>query len=39
VKKVKVVGMGGCNLDYLASVAEFPKPDEKLRTEKLEVSW
>ncbi|KAF5842011.1 Ribokinase-like protein [Dunaliella salina] len=36
-QKIKVVGMGGCNLDYLASVAEFPKPDDKLRTEKLEV--
>jgi hypothetical protein len=29
--------MGGCGVDYLASVAAFPKPDEKLRSEKLEV--
>ena len=33
----KIVGMGGCNVDYLASIASFPKPDDKLRTEKLEV--
>jgi hypothetical protein len=34
---VKVVGMGSCGVDYLASVAEYPRPDEKLRTEQLEV--
>eukprot|EP00798_Chlamydomonas_sp_ICE-L_P024090 gene24090-9664_t len=33
----KVVGMGSCGVDYLASIAQFPKPDDKLRTEKLEV--
>jgi len=33
----KVVGMGSCGLDYLAQVAAFPQPDEKLRTERLEV--
>ena len=33
----KVVGMGSCGLDYLAAVAAFPKPDEKLRTTALEV--
>jgi hypothetical protein len=32
-----VVGVGGCGLDYLAAVATYPKPDEKLRTTKLEV--
>lgn len=37
-KNVKVVGVGGCGVDYLASVAAYPRPDEKLRTEKLEVS-
>ncbi len=33
----KVAGMGSCGLDYLAAVAAFPKPDEKLRTTALEV--
>ncbi len=33
----KVVGMGSCGVDYLASVSAFPKPDEKVRSEKLEV--
>ena len=36
--KDKVVGLGGVGLDYLAQVAAFPKPDQKLRTEKMEVS-
>lgn len=35
--KPKVVGLGSVGLDYLAQVARFPKPDEKLRTEKMEV--
>ena len=34
---VKVVGMGSCGLDYLAQVAAFPEPDDKLRTTALEV--
>jgi hypothetical protein len=29
--------MGSLGVDYLASVAEYPKPDQKLRTESLEV--
>ncbi|KAG2501376.1 hypothetical protein HYH03_001164 [Edaphochlamys debaryana] len=29
--------MGSCGVDYLASVAAYPRPDEKLRTEKLET--
>jgi sugar/nucleoside kinase (ribokinase family) len=33
----KVVGMGSAGLDYLAQVAEYPRPDEKLRTERLEL--
>lgn len=33
----KVVGLGSLGMDYLAQVAKFPKPDEKLRTESLEV--
>ena len=37
-EKAKVVGLGGVGLDYLAQVAAFPKPDEKLRTEKMEVN-
>lgn len=37
-KPIKVVGMGGCAVDYLASVAAYPKPDQKLRSETLEVS-
>ncbi|KAG2424569.1 hypothetical protein HXX76_014449 [Chlamydomonas incerta] len=36
-KRIKVVGMGSCGVDYLASVAAFPRPDEKLRTETLET--
>lgn len=36
-KPIKVVGFGGCGVDYMASVAAFPRPDDKLRTEKLEV--
>ena len=35
--KPKVVGLGSVGVDYLAQVARFPKPDEKLRTEKMEV--
>ncbi|GLC72810.1 hypothetical protein PLESTF_001295700 [Pleodorina starrii] len=36
-QRIKVVGMGSCGVDYLASVAAYPRPDEKLRTEKLET--
>ncbi|GIM06443.1 hypothetical protein Vretimale_10760 [Volvox reticuliferus] len=36
-RRIKVVGMGSCGVDYLASVAAYPRPDEKLRTEKLET--
>lgn len=36
-KPLKVVGVGSCGVDYLASVASYPRPDEKLRTEQLEV--
>ena len=32
-----MVGLGSCGLDYLAQVAAFPQPDDKLRTERLEV--
>eukprot|EP00884_Botryococcus_braunii_P008294 jgi/Botrbrau1/17466/Bobra.0054s0053.1 len=35
--KTKVIGMGSCGLDYLAQVASFPSPDDKLRTERLET--
>lgn len=35
--RIKVVGCGSCGVDYLASVAAYPRPDEKLRTEQLEV--
>jgi hypothetical protein len=34
---VKVVGVGSAGVDYLASVAAYPRPDEKLRTDTLEV--
>ena len=37
--KPKVVGLGSVGLDYLAQVVRFPKPDEKLRTEKMEVLY
>ena len=36
-KAAKVVGVGSCCVDYLASVASYPKPDQKLRSESLEV--
>ncbi|KXZ55104.1 hypothetical protein GPECTOR_3g258 [Gonium pectorale] len=36
-RPIKVVGMGSCGVDYLASVAAYPRPDEKLRTETLET--
>lgn len=32
-----MVGVGSCGLDYLAQIATWPKPDDKLRTESLEV--
>ena len=35
---LRVVGVGSCGLDYLAQVAAWPKPDDKLRTESLEVA-
>ena len=31
--------MGSCGMDYLAQVAAWPKPDQKLRTECLEASF
>ncbi|EFN54319.1 hypothetical protein CHLNCDRAFT_25015 [Chlorella variabilis] len=34
---VKVVGMGSSGQDLLAQVAAFPRPDDKLRTEKFEA--
>lgn len=34
---IKVVGMGSAVVDYLAQVAAFPQPDDKLRTERLEA--
>lgn len=35
--KAKVVGMGLACWDYLAQVAQFPQPDEKIRTLQLQV--
>lgn len=32
-----VVGCGGAGVDYLASVASYPKPDDKIRTTDLQV--
>lgn len=32
-----VVGCGGLSVDYLACVASFPKPDDKIRTTSFEV--
>jgi sugar/nucleoside kinase (ribokinase family) len=32
-----IVGVGSAGVDYLASVAAFPKPDAKLRTDSFEV--
>lgn len=32
-----MIGVGGVGIDYLASVLTFPKPDQKLRTERLEA--
>ena len=34
---IKVVGMGSSGQDLLAQVASFPRPDDKLRTEKFEA--
>ncbi|MBZ5782386.1 hypothetical protein, partial [Klebsiella aerogenes] len=34
---IKIVGMGSACVDYLAQVAAYPQPDDKLRTERLEV--
>lgn len=34
---VKVVGVGSAGVDYLASIASFPEPDAKLRTDALEI--
>ena len=36
-QKPKIVGLGSVGLDYLAQVAAFPKPDEKLSTKQMEV--
>lgn len=36
-REIKVVGCGSCGVDYLASIATFPHPDQKLRTDALEV--
>ena len=32
-----IVGMGSAGVDYLASIAAFPEPDAKLRTDSFEV--
>ena len=32
-----VVGMGACCIDYLAGVASYPKPDEKIRSESFKT--
>jgi hypothetical protein len=32
------VGCGGAALDFLASVAKFPQPDDKIRSTELKVS-
>jgi len=31
------VGCGGVSIDFLASVAAYPKPDDKIRTTNLKV--
>ena len=36
-RRPKIVGLGLACWDFLAQVAAFPKPDEKLRTQKMEV--
>lgn len=33
----KVVGMGSVGMDFLASVSSFPRPDDKMRTENLDM--
>jgi hypothetical protein len=35
--KAKVVGCGSSGVDYLAAVAAYPRPDQKLRTESLQA--
>lgn len=34
-----ILGLGSCGMDSLALVKQYPRPDEKIRTEKLEVGW
>ena len=34
---ITLVGMGSVGMDFLASVASFPKPDDKMRTEELQM--
>jgi hypothetical protein len=36
-RPIRVVGMGSSGQDLLALVAAFPRPDDKLRTEKFEA--
>ena len=36
-RKKKIVGVGSAGVDYLASIASFPKPDAKLRTDAFET--
>ena len=31
------VGCGGASVDFLAAVATYPKPDDKIRTTNLKV--
>lgn len=33
-----IVGLGGAGIDYLAEVAAYPAPDDKIRTTTLQVS-
>ncbi|EEH59245.1 pfkB family carbohydrate kinase [Micromonas pusilla CCMP1545] len=36
-REKKIVGVGSAGVDYLASIASFPKPDAKLRTDAFET--
>ncbi|MFS7975545.1 hypothetical protein Hanom_Chr10g00881851 [Helianthus anomalus] len=37
VESPTVLGFGGVGVDLLATVAEFPKPDDKIRSTSLKV--
>jgi len=37
LRKKKILGVGTAALDYIAYVSRYPKPDEKVRAESIEI--